>query len=132
MEEGWTPIYPYSNHRYPRHGISSKTAVRKKWKPKREAPIGLRLLLPDAALLRVRLAERGSADFSELVADCSHTVEIVARFLALLELYREQVLSFEQEDPLGELVVRWVGGSVEQAREQAEAARARDEEEEYG
>lgn len=85
-----------------------------------------------AALLRVRLAERGSADFSELVADCSHTVEIVARFLALLELYREQVLSFEQEDPLGELVVRWVGGSVEQAREQAEAARARDEEEEYG
>lgn len=87
-----------------------------------------------AALLRVRLAERGSASFSDLVADCGHTVEIVARFLALLELYRETVILFEQEDPLGELMVRWAGGSVEQAQAQAEtdAARARHDEEEYG
>ncbi|GAA4871304.1 segregation and condensation protein A [Saccharopolyspora cebuensis] len=85
-----------------------------------------------AALLRVRLAERGVATFTELVADCGHAVEIVARFLALLELYREQVVRFDQEDPLGELVVHWVGGSVEQAQADAEAQRARQDEEEYG
>ncbi|MFD0922592.1 segregation and condensation protein A [Saccharopolyspora rosea] len=85
-----------------------------------------------AALLRVRLAEQGSAAFGELVSDCGHTVEIVARFLALLELYREKVLQFEQESPLGELIVRWVGGSVEQAQADAEAQRARQDEEEYG
>lgn len=85
-----------------------------------------------AALLRVRLAEKGSATFSELVSDCGHTVEVVARFLALLELYREKVLLFEQETPLGELVVSWVGGSVAQAQAEAEAQRVRQEEEEYG
>ncbi|GAA0518571.1 segregation/condensation protein A [Saccharopolyspora subtropica] len=85
-----------------------------------------------AALLRVRLAEQGSATFAELVSDCGHTVEVVARFLALLELYREKVLQFEQETPLGELRVRWVGGSVEQAQADAEAQRARQDEEEYG
>ncbi|MGW3470663.1 segregation and condensation protein A [Saccharopolyspora sp. NPDC000995] len=85
-----------------------------------------------AALLRVRLAEKGSATFSELVSDCGHTIEVVARFLALLELYREKVLLFEQETPLGELVVSWVGGSVAQAQAEAEAQRVRQEEEEYG
>ncbi|MGI8306739.1 segregation and condensation protein A [Saccharopolyspora hattusasensis] len=85
-----------------------------------------------AALLRVWLAEKGSATFSELVSDCGHTVEVVARFLALLELYREKVLLFEQETPLGELVVSWVGGSVAQAQVEAEVQRASQEEEEYG
>ncbi|MEV6234558.1 segregation/condensation protein A [Saccharopolyspora shandongensis] len=85
-----------------------------------------------AALLRVRLAEKGSATFGELVSDCGHTVEVVARFLALLELYREKVLQFEQESPLGELLVRWVGGSVTEAQAEADAQRASREEEEYG
>jgi segregation and condensation protein A len=84
-----------------------------------------------AALLRVRLAERGSAEFGELVTDCAYTVEIVVRFLALLELYREGVVFFEQDGPLDELIVRWAGGSVEQARVDADAARARQDEEEY-
>ncbi|MDA3650252.1 segregation/condensation protein A [Saccharopolyspora indica] len=87
-----------------------------------------------AALLRVRLAEKGSATFPELTSDCGHTVEVVARFLALLELYREKVLQFEQETPLGELLVRWVGGTLEQAKVDAEVQRANAdaEEEEYG
>ncbi|MGW1679772.1 segregation and condensation protein A [Saccharopolyspora sp. NPDC002376] len=87
-----------------------------------------------AALLRVRLAEKGSATFPELTSDCGHTVEVVARFLALLELYREKVLRFEQETPLGELVVRWVGGSLDQAKADAEVQRANADadEEEYG
>jgi segregation and condensation protein A len=33
----------------------------------------------------------------------------VARFLALLELYREQAVSFEQIEALGELHVTWTG-----------------------
>jgi segregation and condensation protein A len=33
----------------------------------------------------------------------------VARFLALLELYRELAVSFEQIEPLGELHVNWTG-----------------------
>jgi segregation and condensation protein A len=64
-----------------------------------------------AALLRTRLAREGRASFHSLVADCGHTREVVARFLALLDLYRAAVVVFDQLDPLGELHVRWTGGS---------------------
>ena len=76
-----------------------------------------------AALLRTRLASIGSASFAELVADCEHTLEVVARFLALLDLYREAVLAFDQEDPLGELRVRWLGGTVEAGQHDQEEER---------
>jgi segregation and condensation protein A len=33
----------------------------------------------------------------------------VARFLALLELFREGVVAFDQMTPLGELSIRWTG-----------------------
>jgi segregation and condensation protein A len=36
---------------------------------------------------------------------------VVASFLALLEMYREDAVSFEQVTPLGELYVTWTGGS---------------------
>jgi segregation and condensation protein A len=36
---------------------------------------------------------------------------VVARFLALLDLYRAAVVVFDQTDPLGELHVRWTGGT---------------------
>src|SRR3954465_8060651 len=49
-----------------------------------------------ANLLRDRLRRAGVATFSLLVADCTNTLEVVARFLALLELYREGLVSFEQ------------------------------------
>ncbi|RKT56597.1 segregation and condensation protein A [Saccharothrix australiensis] len=80
-----------------------------------------------AGLLRELLARLGTATFAEIVAECGETMEVVARFLALLELYREQVLAFEQPDPLGELRITWVGGTAEEA-----GARAWDEDEEYG
>ena len=38
------------------------------------------------------------------------TLEVVARFLALLELYREGLVAFDQVDALDELTVRWTGG----------------------
>jgi segregation and condensation protein A len=65
-----------------------------------------------AALLRDRLRRAGSATFSLLVADCENTLEVVARFLALLELYREGLIEFEQPVSLDELTVRWIGGDA--------------------
>lgn len=49
------------------------------------------------------------ASFSELVADCTAPIEIVGRFLALLELYRSRAVAFEQSEPLGVLQVSWTG-----------------------
>jgi segregation and condensation protein A len=51
----------------------------------------------------------GWATFSELVADCREPIEIVGRFLALLELYRVRAVAFEQAEPLGVLQVSWTG-----------------------
>jgi len=63
-----------------------------------------------AIILRDRVRHAGSATFRVLTADCQSTLEIVARFLALLELYRENLVGFEQVEALGELTVRWIGG----------------------
>ncbi len=65
-------------------------------------------------LLAVRnhLLRSRTATFRALTADCGHTAEVVARFLALLELYRQQRVVFEQLTPLGELHVRWTGGGA--------------------
>jgi segregation and condensation protein A len=62
-----------------------------------------------AAILVASLRRSRTATFRALIADCEGTVLVVARFLALLELYREGAVSFEQVDPLGELHVRWIG-----------------------
>jgi len=61
------------------------------------------------ALLHERLRRSGGASFRSLTTDCAGTIEVVARFLGLLELYREGLVSFEQAEALGELYVRWSG-----------------------
>jgi segregation and condensation protein A len=63
-------------------------------------------------VVRNHLVRSGTASFRALTADCRHTLEVVARFLALLELYRQQRVVFEQLTPLGELHVRWTGGAA--------------------
>lgn len=45
--------------------------------------------------------------FRQLIAGADQMGVIVARFLALLELYRHAAIGFEQLEPLGELTVRW-------------------------
>jgi segregation and condensation protein A len=60
------------------------------------------------AILRTRLQRSGSATFRSLVSDCTSTLEVVGRFLALLELYRDGVLAFDQAAALAELRVRWI------------------------
>ncbi|MGH3390479.1 MAG: segregation and condensation protein A [Actinomadura sp.] len=81
-----------------------------------------------AAILVARLRRVRRATFRALTSDCPGTYEIVARFLALLELYREHAVTLEQLEPLGELHVSWtgsdegdvaVGDDYEGAREQA-------------
>lgn len=62
-----------------------------------------------AEVVMARLREAGEAAFGKLVADAPDTLTVVARFLALLELYRERVVALEQEEALGELLVRWTG-----------------------
>ena len=66
-----------------------------------------------AALVVQRLRNAGAATFRGLTADSGDTVTTVARFLALLELFREGAVAFEQVTPLGELTVRWTGGDQE-------------------
>jgi segregation and condensation protein A len=61
------------------------------------------------AILQLRLRRLGSASFRSLTSDCAGTLEVVARFLGMLELFREGLVSFEQAEALGELHVRWTG-----------------------
>ncbi|WP_374112157.1 segregation and condensation protein A [Pseudonocardia sp. TRM90224] len=60
-----------------------------------------------AAILRERLARLGTATFATLTADCAGPLEVVARFLAVLDMYREACIDLEQPEPFGELTVRW-------------------------
>ncbi len=55
--------------------------------------------------LRARTADEWTP-FAELTADCEHTMTVVARFLALLELYRDAAVTFDQVEALGALRVR--------------------------
>jgi segregation and condensation protein A len=67
------------------------------------------------AIMRERLRHAGSATFRTLVSDCASTLEVVARFLGLLELYKAGSIGFDQVAALGELRVRWIAGQGESA-----------------
>jgi segregation and condensation protein A len=62
-----------------------------------------------AALIVERLRRTRAASFRVLVADADQTLVVVARFLALLELFREGAVAFDQASALGELTIRWTG-----------------------
>ena len=69
-----------------------------------------------AALMVQRLRRHRVSTFRRLTADAPDTETTVARFLALLELFREGVVAFDQAAALGELGIRWTGsdeGEVE-------------------
>lgn len=63
-----------------------------------------------AELLGLRLQGSGSLSFRALTADAESRLVVVARFLALLELFRDRAVAFEQAAPLAELSVRWTAG----------------------
>ena len=57
-----------------------------------------------------------TVSFRNLISDADSTLVVVARFLALLDLYRQGVLRFDQVMALGELQISWTGsdsGEVE-------------------
>jgi segregation and condensation protein A len=62
----------------------------------------------EQAAIVVALLRRGETmSFRQLIAGANVAGVIVARFLAVLELYRNAAISFEQLEPLGELSIRW-------------------------
>ncbi|MDX3596059.1 segregation/condensation protein A [Streptomyces sp. ID03-2B] len=64
-----------------------------------------------AGLVVERLREAGAAvSFRVLTEDAPDTLTVVARFLALLELYREKAVTLDQDEALGDLLVAWCGG----------------------
>ena len=62
-----------------------------------------------AAIVVERLRRHGAMTFRALCGDSPDTLTTVARFLSLLELFREGAVGFDQVTPLGELTVRWTG-----------------------
>ncbi|UFU04628.1 segregation/condensation protein A [Ruania suaedae] len=62
-----------------------------------------------AAHIVDRLRRARSLTFRSLTDDADGTAVVVARFLALLELFREGAVGFDQAGPLGDLTVRWTG-----------------------
>ena len=89
------------------------------------------------AVLRERLQRNGGATFRSLIGDCGSTLEVVARFLGLLELYRDGAVGFEQAAALGDLLVRWVRDDSDRADEEEDGSHvdpvpAVDVDEEYG
>lgn len=91
--------------------------------PKTQEQVGLgHLHVPkvsvreQATIIVQRLRRTRTSTFRALVADADSILVVVGRFLALLELYREHVVLFDQVVPLGDLTIRWVGadeGDVE-------------------
>jgi segregation and condensation protein A len=63
-----------------------------------------------AGVIVDRLRRQRAMTFRALSSDSPTMLTTVARFLALLELFRDGAVAFEQLTPLGELTVRWTGG----------------------
>ncbi|MGJ9404020.1 segregation and condensation protein A [Arthrobacter sp. KK5.5] len=83
-------------------------------KPARETEVGLSHLHAPAVSVREQaehlaeiLRSSGRQSFRTLIADAGSRQVVVARFLALLEMFRDHVVAFDQVAPLGELEVRW-------------------------
>jgi len=67
-----------------------------------------------ANLVAGRLQKNETMTFRALVADAESLPVTVARFLAVLELYRGDMVTFEQLDSFGDLVIRWVGAETDE------------------
>jgi segregation and condensation protein A len=61
----------------------------------------------EQAAIVISMIRSAPMTFRQIIAGADQRGVIVARFLAILELYRQSALAFEQIEPLGELTVRW-------------------------
>jgi segregation and condensation protein A len=66
----------------------------------------------ESRLVVEALRRSKSLSFRNLVSDAENTMVIVARFLALLDLYRQGVLRFDQVIAMGELQISWTGSEA--------------------
>ncbi|WP_234983452.1 ScpA family protein [Demequina sp. NBRC 110053] len=73
-----------------------------------------------AMVVSSRLQRDRVVTFRSLIADADHVNVVVARFLALLELFKEAVVAFDQMRSLGELTIRWTGGEDAEVEVSAE------------
>jgi segregation and condensation protein A len=76
-----------------------------------------------AEIMLARLRSLRRATFRQLTADCAGTYEVVARFLAVLELYRDGRVGLDQVAPLGDLYVSWVDRPAPSDAAEPETAR---------
>jgi segregation and condensation protein A len=63
----------------------------------------------ESKLVVEALRRSRTLSFRSLIQGADSTLVVVARFLALLDLYRQGALRFEQVIALGELQISWVG-----------------------
>ena len=70
------------------------------------SPVSLR---EQAAIIAAALRHGDVLAFTDLAGDGVEVDVVVARFLAVLELYRHGAIAFEQLEPLGALLLRWSG-----------------------
>lgn len=61
-----------------------------------------------AELMGLRLRLGGPLSFRVLITDADSPMVVVARFLALLEMFRDKAVAFDQLTPLGDLTVHWI------------------------
>jgi segregation and condensation protein A len=77
--------------------------------------------------VEAQMGDLGEALFRDLVADCEGRIQVVVRFLALLELHREGKVELSQAGTFGEIEVRWqdegswVTPPVEEGRSESRA-----------
>ena len=72
-----------------------------------------------AGIIVERLRRVGSTTFRSLISGVEVSV-IVARFLAILELFRESQVTLEQDSPLADLYIRWIGSEQGEVQVTAE------------
>ena len=66
----------------------------------------------ESKLVVEALRKGRTLSFRSLIADASSTLVVVARFLALLDLYRQGALRFNQVVALGDLQISWTGAET--------------------
>lgn len=68
------------------------------------------LVVRDRLIAALEFKGDQSMSFSELTRDCTSRIEVVARFMAVLVLFKQGVLQYQQDGPFAELHLRWVPG----------------------
>jgi segregation and condensation protein A len=64
-------------------------------------------LTEQISVLTQRIQAAGQLTFSSLISDASTTMVVVVRFLGLLTMYRDRLIEWHQDEPLGEITVEW-------------------------